>query len=135
MGEDECSGKEIGNKESPLILENILATHDDVAQAFSHFSYTYSGKKMLICDLQGVYDERNKLLRFTDPVIHYHNLSKKKNRRRIYGRTDMGQKGISNFLSSHTCSQLCKHLLRGFMTPAKSARSSLTILSKHVEQT
>jgi len=41
----------------------VSVTKNDVAQAFSHFSYVYSGKKMLICDLQGVYDMKMKLFR------------------------------------------------------------------------
>ena len=31
----------------------IEVTPDDVAQAFSHFSYNYTGRQCVICDLQG----------------------------------------------------------------------------------
>jgi hypothetical protein len=44
----------------------ISVTKNDVAQAFSHFSYVYSGKKMLVCDLQGVYDQQKKLFRVSE---------------------------------------------------------------------
>jgi len=89
----------------------ILVTPDDVAQAFSHFSYNYSGKKMLICDLQGVFDEN--MFFFTDPVIHYYDNQKSK-QKSVYGRTDRGKKGIDDFMSSHKCSNLCKLVELGF---------------------
>lgn len=43
--------------------EYVSVTKNEVAQAFSHFSYIHSGKKMLICDLQGVYDKKMKLFK------------------------------------------------------------------------
>mmetsp|Transcript_1147 Transcript_1147/g.2962 ORF Transcript_1147/g.2962 Transcript_1147/m.2962 type:complete len:93 (+) Transcript_1147:1645-1923(+) len=52
----------------------LHATHDEVAQAFSHFSYIHSGRKALICDLQGTHVRRESMLYFTDPVIHYHDV-------------------------------------------------------------
>jgi len=99
---------------------NIFVTHDEVAQAFSHFSYIHSGKKMLICDLQGVYDNTDKLLRFTDPVIHYHDI-KKKEKRGVCGRTDLGQKGIWGFFRTHRCNGLCDLVTKGFITPTESS--------------
>lgn len=83
----------------------------EVAQAFSHFSYTYS-EKCLICDLQGSYDGVSHIFNFTDPVIHYHNRHKcdKKN---LFGRTDLGKKGIDKFLETHECNRLCELLNNG----------------------
>jgi len=68
---------------------DIHISKDEVAQAFSHFTFIFSRKKMLICDLQGVYDSSQKMLCFTDPVIHYHNALKKGMKRGNYGRTDV----------------------------------------------
>lgn len=96
----------------------ITVTKNEVAQAFSHFSYVYSGKKMLVCDLQGVYDTQKKLFRWTDPVVHYHNPSddpKNCHKRGRHGRTDMGQKGIQNFFKSHQCNPLCDLVCKGFI--------------------
>lgn len=32
--------------------ESLFVSHNDVAQAFSHFSYIFGGRKSVICDLQ-----------------------------------------------------------------------------------
>jgi hypothetical protein len=97
--------------------ESLFATHDDVAQAFSHFSYIYGGRSSLICDLQGIYDRKEKLLQFTDPVIHYHNVLKE-NKRGQYGRTDRGEKGVQDFMKSHDCNCLCDIATKGFLSIA-----------------
>jgi len=82
-----------GSSNQPLDLtqdleENIFGTQDEVAQGFSHFTFVQSERRMLICDLQGVYDSENKFFRFTDPVIRYHDV-KKDEQRGHYGRTDV----------------------------------------------
>ncbi len=76
---------------------------------FSYFSYSQSGRKYLVCDLQGVLDESSETPCFelTDPVIHYRSISGRKN---VFGRTDRGQKGINSFYKTHKCSDLCKAL-------------------------
>lgn len=99
---------EDGSSNQPLDLtedidDNIFVTQDEVAQAFSHFTYVHSAKKLLICDLQGVYDSQNKLFRFTDPVIHYHDVKKQKVRGH-YGRTDVSAfKNIWHTVPWHEC--------------------------------
>ena len=85
--------------ESVNTIENdkaIIFTPGEVAQAFSHFSYWATGKKRLICDLQGNYQEESNMLRLSDPVIHYCNYSKE-GRACVYGRTDRGRKVRSFF--------------------------------------
>jgi len=94
--------------------EDLFVSHNDVAQAFSHFSYIYGGRKSLICDLQGVVDRETKVLQFTDPVVHYHDVFKE-NKRGQYGRTDLGERGIQYFLKSHDCNCLCEVATKGFM--------------------
>jgi len=117
-----------GSSNQPLDLtqdleENIFGTQDEVAQGFSHFTFVQSERRMLICDLQGVYDSENTFFRFTDPVIHYHDV-KKDEQRGHYGRTDMGQKGINNFFKSHRCNCLCDKVTKGFITPSISKNTS-----------
>lgn len=69
-----------------------------VMQALSHFSYHISGGQFVLCDLQGgVYSNAVVL---TDPVI----LS----RRKSFGVTDLGEKGISSFFSNHRCNEFCR---------------------------
>jgi Alpha-kinase family len=69
----------------------------EVAQAFSHFSYLHMNRKRLVCDLQGVYDEKSNMLLLSDPAMHYYNPVKWQ-RIRVHGRTDHGKKGIEDFL-------------------------------------
>lgn len=84
-------------------------TIDDIPQAFSHFSYIFSKRKFLVCDLQGVLDTEldEPLFELTDPVIHYSEMTD----RADYGRTDRGQQGIDDFFRSHKCSPLCHMML------------------------
>eukprot|EP00039_Didymoeca_costata_P013633 m.210822 g.210822 ORF g.210822 m.210822 type:complete len:701 (-) comp15827_c0_seq1:1753-3855(-) len=87
---------------------------DDVPQAFSHFSYFISDRKMLICDLQGVLDETTTppMFALTDPVIHRRKrFSKNYKTASEYGRTDRGDKGCKEFFRTHKCSALC-HLMK-----------------------
>lgn len=83
----------------------------DIPQAFSHFNHSYSGRKMVVCDLQGVYSETNGLPTFqlTDPVIHYKSTSGHKS---VGGRTDRGDKGINQFFRTYKCSEICRYLPR-----------------------
>eukprot|EP00295_Goniomonas_pacifica_P050849 CAMPEP_0175897236 /NCGR_PEP_ID=MMETSP0108-20121206/606_1 /TAXON_ID=195067 ORGANISM="Goniomonas pacifica, Strain CCMP1869" /NCGR_SAMPLE_ID=MMETSP0108 /ASSEMBLY_ACC=CAM_ASM_000204 /LENGTH=325 /DNA_ID=CAMNT_0017218509 /DNA_START=31 /DNA_END=1008 /DNA_ORIENTATION=- len=82
----------------------------EVAQAFSHFSFRYSRRKFLVCDLQGVYEEGHPpVLVFTDPVIHCASA-----KRCTYGRTDHGKKGQRNFFKTHKCNALCELLKQGY---------------------
>lgn len=83
---------------------------DDMPQAFSHYSYYHSKRQLLVCDLQGVYDDsdpKNSKFEFTDPVIHY---STDSNRKHTFGRTDRGKHGIFDFFKSHDCNTICRLL-------------------------
>ena len=73
-------------------------------EAFTHYTYHRSGGQLIVCDLQGRYrfdPYKSTRCRFelTDPAIA--------SRRRVYGPTDLGEKGIENFFVNHTCNQFC----------------------------
>ena len=89
-------------------------TPSEVAQAFSHFSYWATGRKRLICDIQGVYDENSNLLKLSDPVIHYYNLQREE-KCQVHGITDRGKKGICLFFHTHEkhCNKLCMMTTHG----------------------
>ena len=79
----------------------------DIPQAFSHFTYRYTKRQLLVCDLQGVLNDNPPHYELTDPVIHFR--SKRGGKRRsLFGRTDRGRKGINDFFSTHKCSPLCR---------------------------
>uniref|UniRef100_A0A7S3PWP2 Alpha-type protein kinase domain-containing protein n=1 Tax=Chaetoceros debilis TaxID=122233 RepID=A0A7S3PWP2_9STRA len=97
----------------------IIFSPSEVAQAFSHFSYWATGRKRLVCDIQGVFCEEVNKLRLSDPVIHYYN-SKKDGRKMVHGRTDRGRKGFAMFFETHDCSRLCRLVTKGFKRPARA---------------
>ena len=98
----------------------VKFTVADIPQTFSCFACSQSGRRYLVCDLQGVLDESSETPCFelTDPVIHYRSVSGWKN---VFGRTDRGQKGIDSFYKTHECSDLCEALEKTWLeTKAES---------------
>jgi hypothetical protein len=83
---------------------------DEIPQAFSHFTFRYTKRKLLVCDLQGVLTETPRpMFEFTDPVIHYRSGT---GRSSVFGRTDLGHRDIHAFLHTHTCGELCRTLTK-----------------------
>jgi hypothetical protein len=84
----------------------------DYLQAFSHFTYLFTNKKVLVCDLQGIYntDLVPPTFELTDPAIHYRS---KQGRRMVFGRTDKGRHGMQLFLNTHKCTDICKFICSG----------------------
>jgi hypothetical protein len=81
---------------------------EDVPQAFTHFSYVITGRKLMVCDLQGVLLQTNPpVFELTDPVIHYRS---RRGRKHVFGRTDKGQRGFGEFFKTHECNDLCRLL-------------------------
>lgn len=76
-------------------------------EAFSHYTYHRSGGMLLVCDMQGRYrkdkfgrEAKNKSrFELSDPAIC--------SRKRLYGPTDLGEKGIDSFFRNHACNQFC----------------------------
>lgn len=69
----------------------------DLAAAFSHFSFYYSGHEFVVLDVQGVDSG------YTDPAIVSRQQSK-------YGYTDTGLSGLTQFFKKHTCNGFCAKL-------------------------
>ena len=78
-------------------------------QAFTHFTYMYTSKKVMVCDLQGVYntDTVPPTFELSDPAIHY---ASSRGREMVYGRTDKGKEGMQLFNNTHECNCICKFL-------------------------
>lgn len=113
--EEEEDGDSEENHHGHVPIRAITFTPFEVAQAFSHYTYKASGRKRLVCDLQGVFDQDNNELIFSDPVIHYYN-DARQDRRKVHGFTDRGRKGIAMFFDTHHehCGHLCRLVNRGF---------------------
>jgi Mg-chelatase subunit ChlD len=105
-------------------IEPKVFSASEVAQAFSHFTYLATGRKRLVCDLQGVYNENARMLHLSDPVIHYYN-GTYGHRTKVHGDTDRGQKGMRMFFATHECGHLCRLVLRGFQR-SRDARPQRT---------
>jgi hypothetical protein len=72
----------------------------DYIHAFTHFTYRFTNGKVMVCDLQGVFnrDTAPPTFELTEPVIHY---TSKKRRKMDFGRTDMDKKGTQLFFNTH----------------------------------
>ena len=112
-GEEEEDEISCDNGSISVYSTPIVFTAADIAQAFSHFSYWATGRKRLICDIQGVFCEETNNLRLSDPVIHYYN-HLKENKKMVHGRTDRGRKGFAMFWATHKCNELCHLVTNGF---------------------
>ena len=79
----------------------------DYVQAFTHFTYLFTARQVMVCDLQGVYnyDLVPPTFELTDPAIHYRS---RKGRRHVFGRTDDGEAGMDKFFQTHMCTKVCK---------------------------
>ena len=86
----------------------------DIPQVFSCFTYRYTRRKLIVCDLQGVLNTSvcPPVYEMTDPVIHYRSA---RHRQHVYGRTDKGLDGIHNFFRTHKHCKLCDLIHRKFV--------------------
>lgn len=62
--------------------------NEDVPDAFSHWTFSYTKGESLVVDLQGVFDDKRQAFKFTDPAIHSRSKAYE-----YYGRTDRGHRG------------------------------------------
>ena len=79
----------------------------DIPQAFSCFSYMVSKRRLLVCDLQGIFNSEMKppMFQLTDPAIHSNGTDLVQgSKAERYGRTDRRKEGIDDFFKTHTCS-------------------------------
>ena len=97
-----------GNDGYVANLDDAHREFQEVAQAFSHWTWVASEKSLLVCDLQGVHETADEGMRwkFTDPAIHS---AAGKTR---FGQTDLGPRGINAFFRTHECNDFCKELPR-----------------------
>lgn len=80
-----------------------------VLQALSHFSYSWSGGRFVLCNLQGSVDKDARTITLCHPVL----LTIRGGR---MGCTDFGRTGMGQFLHLHHCNTLCQK----WMLPGKN---------------
>lgn len=99
-------------------------TYNKVLQALSHFSYIWSKGAMVLCNLQGGVDEKEKKIFLTDPTL----LTKDG---KVFGCTDVGASGITTFFRWHQCTSICSHMKtpnpkKIFFSPVDAMKSKKT---------
>lgn len=85
--------------------------NEDFLHAFSHFTYVRSGGRYMVVDLQGalqIAPNGTKTYLLTDPAIHHRYPNRYEKRKRHYGRTDLGRRGMRAFFESHRCNCICR---------------------------
>eukprot|EP01052_Picozoa_sp_SAG31_P023499 SAG31_NODE_1942_length_6858_cov_7.808404_4_plen_135_part_00 len=65
-------------------------------QCFSHFSWEWSHRQLIVCDIQGVGDL------YTDPQVHTRS-------GQGFGQGNCGASGIRKFLRTHVCNDVCRY--------------------------
>jgi hypothetical protein len=101
--DDDCYASDEERPKQPATKEEKSRIIDeDVPQAFSHWTFTYTQGNYLVCDLQGVLGTSFHL---TDPAIHSWT-----SRSTHFGDTDRGREGMKAFFRTHVCNPLCKAL-------------------------
>ncbi|KAJ6227686.1 eukaryotic elongation factor 2 kinase [Anaeramoeba flamelloides] len=79
---------------SDLIFDHRLP-NSKILESFVHFTYHYTKKKLIVCDIQGIG------LLLTDLLLATLNPT---------SNLDFGQKAIQNFLNGHQCNKVCKNI-------------------------
>lgn len=104
--QDLPSSKKQPKGSSNLQPEKI--NNEDIPQAFTHFTYHFTQRHKMVCDLQGVLFENVQppIFELTDPVIHFSSSTRKN----VFGRTDKGKQGMRDFFRSHKCNAVCRLL-------------------------
>jgi len=94
------------NSNNGFVNEAEFASHSELAQAFSHFTFDYSHGELMVVDLQGVCGGSDKDLYFclTDPQVHSRGTYER------FGHGDLGDRGIRAFFSKHVCNDVCRKL-------------------------
>jgi len=103
--EDEEGPDDSTKKPARVLMLEAKILDRDVVQAFTHWTYFYSKRKFMVCDLQGelTLAGSEPVFELTDPCIH----SKYGKR---YGATDKGEKGMHEFFKTHQCNPACELL-------------------------
>ena len=86
-------------------INDSACTSIQMLEAFCHYTYHKSGGNLLVCDLQGLFKvNRHAFFKsryiLTDPAIC--------SRKRQFGPTDLGEKGIESFFANHVCNKFCR---------------------------
>ncbi|XP_061586818.1 transient receptor potential cation channel subfamily M member 6 isoform X2 [Cololabis saira] len=77
---------------------------EEMLLAFSHWTYEYSHRELLVLDIQGVGEE------LTDPTVITADDQSGNRGEMIFGPDNLGDAAISGFLQKHSCNFCCRRL-------------------------
>ena len=92
-------------------------------QAFSHFTYETSGKKLIVVDIQGIKGRLDNSLKhlgvddfYTDPQIHILQEEDEERKKSWFQDStfispgNLGLRGIVKFFETHQCNEICRQM-------------------------
>ncbi|KAM6931406.1 transient receptor potential cation channel subfamily M member 6 [Xenentodon cancila] len=77
---------------------------EEMLLAFSHWTYEYSHRELLVLDIQGVGDE------LTDPTVIMADDQSGNRGEMLFGPDNLGDAAVSGFLQKHSCNFCCRRL-------------------------
>ncbi|XP_069034204.1 transient receptor potential cation channel subfamily M member 6 isoform X1 [Embiotoca jacksoni] len=77
---------------------------EEMLLAFSHWTYEYSRRELLVLDIQGVGEE------LTDPTVIMADNQSGNRGEMLFGPDNLGDAAINGFLQKHSCSVCCRRL-------------------------
>ncbi|XP_031704839.1 transient receptor potential cation channel subfamily M member 6 isoform X3 [Anarrhichthys ocellatus] len=77
---------------------------EEMLLAFSHWTYEYSCRELLVLDIQGVGEE------LTDPTVIMADDQSGSRGEMLFGPDNLGEAAISGFLQKHSCGACCRRL-------------------------
>ncbi|KAM9823037.1 transient receptor potential cation channel subfamily M member 6 isoform 1-T1 [Syngnathus typhle] len=77
---------------------------EELLLAFSHWTYEYSCREMLVLDVQGVGEE------LTDPTVIMADMHSNSMGEMLFGPDNLGESAINAFLQKHSCDACCHTL-------------------------
>ncbi|XP_037633258.1 transient receptor potential cation channel subfamily M member 6 isoform X1 [Sebastes umbrosus] len=77
---------------------------EEMLLAFSHWTYEFSCRELVVLDIQGVGEE------LTDPTVIMADDQSGSRGEMLFGPDNLGDAGISGFLQKHSCGACCRRL-------------------------
>uniref|UniRef100_A0A4W6FW32 non-specific serine/threonine protein kinase n=1 Tax=Lates calcarifer TaxID=8187 RepID=A0A4W6FW32_LATCA len=92
---------------------------EEMLLAFSHWTYEYSNRELLVLDIQGVGEE------LTDPTVV---MADDQRGEMLFGPDNLGYAAINGFLQKHSCSIFCHRLGLEGQNCTKSERKHVHVI-------
>lgn len=105
---------------------------EEMLLAFSHWTYEYSCRELLVLDIQGVGEE------LTDPTVIMADSQSGGRGEMLFGPDNLGDAAISGFLQKHSCGACCRRLgltdLRKCSDSCKNSREAEPTAGKEEQE-